>query len=101
MLPVLTRSGYYCYSAAGELPLPVVRLFSRLRCRCISEDSEDGSFYGSEDESDEEDDAELYLEKAGPGFTLPANIGDLDPAVTVLDLSYCNLTGLYFVLNDD
>ena len=30
---------------------------------------------------------------AGAGFTLPANIGDLDPAITVLDLRGRNLIG--------
>ena len=33
--------------------------------------------------------------KAGPGFTLPADIGDLDPAITKVDLSEWNLTGVY------
>ena len=34
------------------------------------------------------------LNAAGPGFTLPADIGDLDPAITAMDLSNCNLKGL-------
>jgi hypothetical protein len=71
-------------AAAGELPLPFVRLLSTMRVI----QQTDSSFFAN-------------LEDAGPGFTLPANIGDLDTTVTVLDLSYCNLTGLYFVLNDD
>ena len=32
---------------------------------------------------------------AGPGFTLPANMGDLDPAITDLDLSECCLIGAW------
>ena len=36
----------------------------------------------------------VSLYKAGPGFTLPADIGDLDPAIIRLDLSDCNLKGL-------
>ena len=29
------------------------------------------------------------------GFTLPENMGDLDPAIECLDLSKCSLTGLH------
>ena len=39
------------------------------------------------------------LKDAGPGFTLPVNIGgldELDPAIRKLDLSMCNLTGKYY-----
>ena len=36
----------------------------------------------------------VSLYKAGPGFTLPADIGDLDPAITELDLTYSNLIGV-------
>ena len=50
------------------MPLPVVRLFSNKMCR-------------------------IDLQDAGPGFTLPANIGDLGPEITQLNLSQCNLTG--------
>ena len=32
-------------------------------------------------------------QRAGAGFMLPANIGDLDPSITVLDLRRRNLTG--------
>jgi hypothetical protein len=32
--------------------------------------------------------------KLGGDHTLPANIDDLDPAITVLDLRHCGLTGL-------
>ena len=39
----------------------------------------------------------LYINNAGPGFTLPANIGDLSPAITVLNLSDCNLIGVSIV----
>ena len=35
----------------------------------------------------------ICLNEAGPGFTLPANIGDLDPAIFYLNLSACNLIG--------
>ena len=57
---------------AGDLPLPVVRLFCSMRC----------------------DEKEINLQAAGPGFTLPDNIGDLDPVITDIDLSECNLIGL-------
>ena len=30
---------------------------------------------------------------AGSGFSLPANFGDMDPSLTVLDLSKCCLIG--------
>ena len=36
----------------------------------------------------------VEMDDAGPGFTLPENIGDLDPAVEELDLSSFNLTGI-------
>ena len=36
--------------------------------------------------------ADLF--EAGPGFTLPADIGDLDPTIIILDLFACNLKGL-------
>jgi len=68
-----------CYFAAGELSLPVICLFSRLRCACYS---------------DHEGFRLLNLENAGAGFTLPANIDDLDPTVANLDLIFCNLIGL-------
>ena len=57
----------------GPLALPVVRLLCLLRNNEASH---------------------LDLCGAGPGFTLPADIGDLDPAITELELSECNLTGL-------
>ena len=44
--------------------------------------------------NDDDDDRIVSLHTAGPGFTLPADIGDLDPAITELNLSECNLTGL-------
>ena len=47
-------------------------------------------------ERDELDDC-LYVDRADPGFTLPANIGDLGPAITVLNLSDCNLIGASIV----
>jgi hypothetical protein len=53
------------------------------------EESEDENVYAGVD-------AELDLENSGPGFTLPANIGDLGPDITGLDLSECNLTGKFF-----
>ena len=51
-----------------------------------------------EDDDDDEgnDDDEVYevtMYRAGPGFTLPVNIGDLDPAIAELHLGGCNLTG--------
>ena len=66
---------FYC---SGVLPLSVVSLISSMRC---SRDCEG-----------------VCVEEAGPGFTLPANIGDLDPAITRLDLGHCNLTGAQFSL---
>ena len=57
------------HAHTGELPLPVLHLFSRLS----------GSI--------------RLLSKSGPGFTLPANIGDLDPNLTFLNLGGCNLAG--------
>ena len=56
---------------AGDLPLPVIALFCSIQ----------------------RDENSFNLRDAGPGFTLPANIGDLDPAITELDLRGCNLTG--------
>ena len=65
------------HAPAGELPLPVVRLLASMRCvgKVVS------------------------MKRAGPGFTLPANIGDLDPAVTKLSLRECNLIGALFYAN--
>ena len=60
------------HAHAGELPLPVVRLLSSMRHNGKSVDRKG----------------------AGLGFTLPANIGDLDPDITELNLSGCNLIGL-------
>ena len=84
-------------------------MFSQLRCWIFDRDnynvegrSECGETVG--DNAYGGVDAALYLDNAGPGFTLPDNIGDLDPEVcryssgdekvAVLDLSECNLTGL-------
>ena len=50
---------------------------------------------GLEDDYDDEG-IDITMFKAGPGFTLPANIGDLDPAIAVLNLYNCNLTGELF-----
>ena len=36
---------------------------------------------------------EVYLSGNEPGFTLPPNIGELGDDITVLNLSYCSLTG--------
>ena len=55
----------------GELPLPVVELIASMRCNGKDVD----------------------MEKAGPGFTLPADIGDLDLSISDLILYGCNLTG--------
>ena len=51
---------------AGDLPPAVVLLFSTVRSRVGGR---------------------LLLKDAGPGFTLPPNIGDLGQAITRLDLS--------------
>jgi len=59
------------HALAGDLPLPVVRLLSFMRRK--------GKF--------------VDMRRAGPGFTLPANIGDLGPGITELDLGECNLIG--------
>ena len=59
------------HAPAGDLPLPVLRLLSSMRHNGKSVD----------------------LKGAGPAFTLPANIGDMDPAIKELDLGECNLTG--------
>ena len=64
-----------CCSAVGDLPLAVIGSLNRLRSNSNSTYSELGD----------------YMTNAG--FTLPANIGDLDLAITCLDLSRCNLTG--------
>ena len=58
--------------SAGDLPPAVVLLFSAVRSRV-------GGC--------------LLLKDAGPGFTLPADIGDLGPAITRLDLSGYELIG--------
>ena len=51
---------------AGDLPLPVILMLSSRGCN---------------------------LKGAGPGFTLPVEIGDLDPGITKLNLRWFNLTG--------
>ena len=64
------------HAAAGCLPMPVVRLFSRLRY----EDPTQWNF-------------NLCLIE--PGFTLPASIGDADrDDITQLNLSACKLVGM-------
>ena len=48
------------------------------------------------DEGNGDDDNEgngVYMADSGPGFTLPANIGDLEPAFNELILQSINLTG--------
>ena len=50
----------------GELPLVVVRMLSLEQCN---------------------------FDNAGLGFSLPENIGDLDSAITNLNLGHCKLTG--------
>jgi hypothetical protein len=59
------------HGSVGNLQVPVVRLLYAMRC----------------------DAKPIYLRDAGPGFTLPANIGDLGPGITELDLGECNLIG--------
>ena len=66
---------YIAAGGAGVLHLPVVRLFSSCNGRLG-----------------------LDVIKAGPGFSLPANIGDLDPAITDLNLSNCNLIGNILII---
>ena len=61
------------HAPTGDLPLPVVRLLSFMRLHGMFPD----------------------LAQTSPGFTLPANIGDLDPAITELVLRRCNLTGSF------
>ena len=39
---------------------------------------------------------DVDMDEAGPGFTLPANIGDLDPAITELYWGRCCLAGMNF-----
>ena len=64
------------HAPAGELPLPVVCLLTFMQCM--------GKY--------------VDITRAGPGFTLPANIGDLGQDITVLVLQECNLIGaIYFV----
>ena len=65
------------HDPTGDLSLPVVRLLSFMRRK--------GKF--------------LNLRDAGPGFTLPANIGDLDPDIRELDLRECNLIGAVCFVN--
>ena len=61
------------HALAGDLPLPVVHLLSSMKRIYILKI--------------------VDLANAGRGFTLPANMGELDPAITELDLRGCNLTG--------
>lgn len=56
---------------AGELPLEVIELVSRMLSRRHT----------------------VRMEEAGPGFTLPANIGALNSAITALNLERCCLIG--------
>ena len=58
------------YAPVGELPLPVLRLLSRLGSTSIR-----------------------LLKDAGPGFTLPVNIGNLGSDITELNLARWSLTG--------
>ena len=65
------------HAPAGELPLPVIRLLSSM--------GRNGRMG-------------IRMKRAGPGFTLPANIGDLGQDIVVLDLRWCKLIGaVYFV----
>ena len=57
----------------GELPLSVVRLICLIHSR--------GGFVS------------LRMDD-GAALLLPLNIGDLDPAITELDLKNCSLTGV-------
>ena len=58
----------------GELPVSALRLISEKRTTSYHPD-------------------QILQQRAGPGFTLPANIGDLDPSITLLDLRRLNLKG--------
>ena len=71
-------------AATGELPLPVVHLLADMRLIDLDEFGNVPHDY---------DMAEIRMGDAGPGFTLPADIGDLDPAINELDLKYLGLTG--------
>ena len=62
---------------AGDIPLAVVALLSKMRFDHRAETSE----------------GEISLANAGPGFTLPTNIGDLDSSISNLILTDCFLTG--------
>ena len=68
---------------SGDLPLSVVRLFSSSQ---LTDEFSPG-------------DKNLRLKNSGPGFTLPADISDLDPAISKLDLCCCNLSGFSFSKN--
>ena len=75
------------HPCAGPLALPVVRLLCLMR-------------------NDDDDDRIVSLHTAGPGFTLPADIGDWDTAITRMDLSSCFLIGFevevaFFLLGID
>ena len=59
----------------------------------IRRSEEDG---GGANDDDEYTGNHVTMFKAGPGFTLPANIGDLNPAITELNLLWCSLTGMNF-----
>ena len=60
-------------TASGDLPIPVVLLLSLM---CSQRKSG------------------VKMKKSGPGFTLPPNIGDLGPSITILNLAGCNLRGV-------
>ena len=59
----------------------------------IRRSEEDG---GGANDDDEYTGNHVTMFKAGPGFTLPANIGDLDRAITELNFRWCSLTGMNF-----
>ena len=67
----LNQRLFHLFASAGDLPVPVVQLVSGMNIA--------GRF--------------AYLGDSGPGFTLPATLGALDPTVTTLNLSWCNLIG--------
>ena len=63
--------------SSGELSLGVIRLIATIRS---TKTTENVSF-------------QCKKNPAGLGFTLPQNLGDLDPAILDLDLSDCCLMG--------
>ena len=62
----------------------------------IRRSEENDSDLGYNDDYDKCKGNHVRMRGAGPGFTLPANIGDLDRAITELNFRWCSLTGMNF-----